>query len=64
MYQGKWWESLCFHRGRAWNVSTSLVPSRSLLVRCPREVWERAGEYHSVTSQLTVESKIDRAENA
>ena len=42
----------------------SLVPSRSLLVRCPREVWERAGEYLSVTSQLTVESRIDRAENA
>ena len=22
----------------------SLVPRRSLLIRCPREVWERAGE--------------------
>ena len=42
----------------------SLVPSRSLLPRCPREVWERAGEYLSVTSQLTVESRIDRVENA
>ena len=48
----------------------SLVPRRSLLTRCPREVWERAGErtslgvYLSVTSQLTVESRIDRAENA
>ena len=38
----------------------SLVPRRSLLPRCPREVWERAGEYLSVTSQL----RIDRAENA
>ena len=34
----------------------SLVPSR--------EVWEIAGEFLSVTSQLTVESRIDRAENA
>ena len=59
----------------------SLVPRRSLLLRCPREVWERAGERTpsqywqntpdfsvilplSVTSQLTVESRIDRAENA
>ena len=42
----------------------SLVPRRSLLPRCPREVWERAGVYLSVTSQLTVESRIDRAENA
>ena len=39
----------------------SLVPSRSLLALCPREVWERAGEYLSVTSQLTVESRIDCA---
>ena len=49
-------------------VNTSLVPRRSLLPRCPREVCERAGErtgvYLSVTSQLTVESRIDRAENA
>ena len=48
---------------------TSLVPRRFLLPRCPREVWERAGESIpgenlSVTSQLTVESRIDRAENA
>ena len=42
----------------------SLVPRRSLLPCCPREVWERAGEYLSVTSQLTVESRIERAENA
>ena len=42
----------------------SLVPRRSLLTCCPREVWERAGEYLSVTSQLRVESRIDRAENA
>ena len=44
-----------------------LAPRRSLLTRCPREVWERAGvlgEYLSVTSQLTVESRINRAENA
>ena len=45
-------------------ASVSLVPRRSLLPRCPSEVWERAGEYLSVTSQLTVESRIDRAENA
>ena len=38
----------------------SLVPRRSLLPRCRREVWE----YLSVTLQLTVESMIDRAENA
>ena len=25
-------------------VAASLVPRRSLLPRCPREVWERAGE--------------------
>ena len=43
---------------------TSLVPRRSLLIRCPREVWERAGENLSVTSQLMVESRNDRAENA
>ena len=40
---------------RAW-VSVSLVPRRSRLIRCPREV--------SVTSQLMVESRKDRAENA
>ena len=40
---------------RAW-VSVSLVPRRSLLIRCPREV--------SLTSQLKVESRNDRAENA
>ena len=46
------------------NTTPSLVPRRSLLPRCPREVLERAGVYLSVTSQLTVESRIDRAENA
>ena len=46
------------------SVLACLVPRRSLLPRCPREVWERAGVYLSVTSQLTVESRIDRAENA
>ena len=46
------------------SLKSSLVRRRSLLTRCPREVWERAGEYLSVTSQLTVESRIDRAENA
>ena len=40
---------------RAW-VSVSLVPRRSLLIRCFREV--------SVTPQLMVESRNDRAENA
>ena len=40
---------------RAW-VSVSLVPRRSLLIRCPREV--------SATSQRMVESRNDRAENA
>ena len=40
---------------RAW-VSVSLVPRRSLLIRCPQKV--------SVTSQLMVESRNDRAENA
>ena len=40
---------------RAW-VSVSLVPRRSLLIRCLREV--------SLTSQLKVESRNDRAENA
>ena len=41
-------------------VDFSLVPRRSLLIRCLREVWERVslGEYLSVTSQLMV------AENA
>ena len=43
------------------NTTPSLVPRRSLLPRCPREVWERAGVYLSVTTQLTVESRIDRA---
>ena len=42
----------------------SLVPRHSLLIRCPREVWEIVGEYPSVTSQLTVESRNDRPENA
>ena len=37
-------------------VSVSLVPGRSLLIRCLREV--------SVTSQRMVESRNDRAENA
>ena len=41
----------------------SLVPRRSVLTRCPHEVWERARESLSVSSQLTVESRIDRAEN-
>ena len=40
---------------RAW-VSVSLVLGRSLLIRSPCEV--------SVTSQLKVESRNDRAENA
>ena len=40
-----------------------LVPKRSLLPRFPREIWERAGESLSMTSQLTVESN-DGAENA
>ena len=40
---------------RAW-VSVSLVPRRSLFIRCPRKV--------SLTSQLKVESRNDRAENA
>ena len=39
-------------------LSISLVPRRSLLTRCPREVWERAGKSLSVTSQLTVESRM------
>ena len=39
-------------------------PSGSLLPRCPHKVWERVGESLSVMSQLTVESRIDRAENA
>ena len=43
---------------------TCLVPRRSVLICCPREVWERAGEYLSVTSQLMVESRNDRTENA
>ena len=40
---------------RAW-VSVSLVPRRSLFIRCPREV--------SLTSQLKVKSRNDRAEKA
>ena len=32
--------------------------TRSLLTRCPREVWERAGESLSVMSQLKVESSF------
>ena len=44
-------------------TAISLVPRRSLLPRCPREVWEKAVESLSVMSQLTVESRIDRAEN-
>ena len=43
--------------------TASLVPRRSLLPRCPREFWELSGR-DSVTSQLTVEYRIDRAENA
>ena len=39
-------------------------PSGSLLPRYPHKVWERVGESLSVMSQLTVESRIDRAENA
>ena len=35
----------------------------TLLPHCPREVWERAGESLLVTSQLTVKSMTDRAEN-
>ena len=45
---------------RATSVFNSLVPRRSLLIRCPREL----DEYLSVTSQLMVESRNDRAENA
>ena len=45
-------------------AAVSLVPRRFLLPRYPSEVWERAGEYLLVTSQLTVESRIDQAENA
>ena len=32
--------------------------TRSLLTRCPRDVWERVGESLSVTSQLKVESSF------
>ena len=50
------------------SLKLSLVPKRSLLIRCPCEVWERErredGEYLSVTSQLMVESRNDRAKNA
>ena len=42
----------------------SLVPRRSLLSHRPREVWERAGESLSMTSQFTIGSRFDRAENA
>ena len=59
--------TLCCAKNRRCESSrVSLVPRRSLVPRCPREVWERAGERTrlSVTSQLTVESRIDRAENA
>jgi len=45
------------------NQPSRLAPRRSLFIRCPREVWERVGEYLSVTSQLKVESRNDRAEN-
>ena len=45
---------------RATSVFNSLVPRYSLLIRCPREL----DEYLSVTSQLMVESRNDRAENA
>ena len=63
---------ICFNKGvgprkqrkLTTTMEPSLVPRRSLLTRCPREVWERTGEYLPVTSQLTVESRIDRAENA
>ena len=44
-------------------TAISLVPRRSLLPRCPREVWEKAVESLPVMSQLTVESRIDGAEN-
>ena len=44
-------------------VSRSLVPRRSLLIRCPHEVWER-GRVSLGTSQVMVESRNDRAENA
>ena len=36
----------------------NLVPRRSLLTHCPREVWEKVGESLSVTSQFTVESSL------
>ena len=42
----------------------NLVPRRSLLTHSPCEVWERVGESLSVTSQFTVESRLDRAEYA
>ena len=58
-------------------ASLSIVPWYSLLTRCPHEVWEREGERTassevtsevlgeslSVTSQLKVESRTDRAKN-
>ena len=47
--------SLCFctHRGLRVLRRKSLVSRRSILPRCPREVWERVGLSLSVTSQLT-----------
>lgn len=43
----------------------NLVPKLSLLPRGPREVWERGSdESLLMTSQLTVESRSDRAEKA
>ena len=32
-------------------VFTSLIPRRSLSPRCPREVWERAGEFSACISR-------------
>ena len=47
-------KTACFavYHNYLWGV---LVPKRSLLPRCPREVWE--------TLQLRVKSRIDPAEN-
>ena len=44
--------------------NTGLVPLCSLLTHCPREFWELAGKCLPVTSKLTVECRIDRAQNA
>ena len=44
-------------------MTASLVPKRSLLLRCPREFWELSGR-DPVTSQPTVKYRIDQAENA